>query len=348
VPEVWFAIPGDLATLTGGYGYARRILESLPSVGWSPHYVKLPSGFPHPSELELTATREMLSRVPPGSCLLVDGLAFGATPKDLIQSFDLTYIALVHHPLADESGLSEAEIQKLKASEKAALSLAHAVVATSPHTANALCRNYGVEKQNLFVAQPGTDPAPRATPRNERPKFLTVGTLTYRKGHDVLVAALSTLKDLAWHSLIVGSLDRDPVVAAHILSLINHHDLEDRFTLRGELKESDLGAEYATADIFVLPSRHEGYGMVFAESLARGLPIVACRTGAVVDTVPQNAGLLVPPNDPSALANALRLLISDHTLRQKMAEAAWVAGRTLPTWKDAAKHIAQALEHASS
>jgi len=86
------------------------------------------------------------------------------------------------------------------------------------------------------------------------------------------------------------------------------------------------------ADVFVLPSFHEGYGMVFAEALAHGLPIVATTAGAIPDTVPGDTGLLVPPGDVRALSEALRRVVEDTALRTRLAAAARRAGRRLPDW----------------
>jgi len=348
VPDVWFAVPGDLATRTGGYIYARQLLAALPAAGWTAHHLALPAGFPAPSQADLAATRDALSRLPRGAVTLVDGLAFGALPRELIDGIDLKYVALVHHPLAQETGMCADDMLRLQTSERAALGAAHAVVATSRHTAEHLMRDYAVPERKLHVAYPGTRTAARAAPRNDVPCLLTVATLTFRKGHDVLIRALSMLQDLRWRSLLVGSLARDPNVTANIRALLVSGGLEQRVTLCGDLDEHELDAVYAGTDVFVLPSRHEGYGMAFAEALARGLPIVACAAGAVVETVPADAGLLVPPDDPAALADALRRILTDHDLRLRLSQAAWSHGRRLPTWDDAAAVIAAALRSALS
>jgi glycosyltransferase involved in cell wall biosynthesis len=342
VPDVWFAVPGDPAQLTGGYVYARRLAEALPSAGWMAHPLRLPGGFPTPTADELHETRDLLSQLPSEAVVLVDGLAFSALPRALLDSFDLNYVALVHHPLAEESGLDTGQIAHFKKTEREALAEAAAVVVTSPHTAATLVRDYGVAREGLFIAEPGTDRAARAA-RQTPPRLLTVATLTYRKGHDVLIEALAKLTDLAWSSVLVGSLARDPVVVRRVRDLIAQHRLQDRITIAGEMESAALNAAYAAADVFVLPSRHEGYGMVFAEALARGLPIVACAAGAVKDTVPEDAGLLVPPDDPTALADALRQVLTDAALRGVMSDAAWENGQRLPTWNDTAAQVSEAL-----
>jgi len=343
VPDVWFAVPGDLATLTGGYAYARRLMAALPAAGWFAHHVPLPAGFPNPGADELQTTADIFASLKPGTNVLVDGLAFGALPPTLLSDRDLSFTALVHHPLADETGISAPDAARLKAGERAALALAQSVVVTSAHTGKTLADQYGVPRDWIYLAEPGTDAAPRAVGSRTAPKLLTVATLTHRKAHDVLIEGLARIKDLAWTIDLVGSAERDPAVTAKVRALITQHGLEDRVVLRGELQNAGLDATYAGADIFVLPSRHEGYGMVFAEALARGLPVVACAAGAVTDTVPDGTGLLVPPDDPDALSNALRRLLSSEALRRSMSERAWDHGRSLPTWSDTAAHVAEAL-----
>lgn len=347
MPDVWFAIPGDLNALTGGYGYARRLMAALPATGWTPHHVPLPGSFPNPTAGDLGTTQDILAQLPPGAPVLVDGLAFGALPAELLAEWDASIVALVHHPLADETGLSDTDIRRLKESERTALGFATTVVATSPHTAACLVRDYGVPTGSMFLAVPGTDSAPRAKAANAVPNLLTVATLTHRKAHDVLIQALAGIVDLPWNSMLVGSPDRDPAVTARVRALIDQHKLQDRVILHGELQDDALKAVYAAADVFVLPSRHEGYGMVFAEALARGLPIVACAAGAVTGTVPSDAGLLVPVDNPAALAGALRKILTDAPLRRAMSEAAWKHGQTLPTWEDTAAHVAEALWEAA-
>lgn len=341
MPDVWFAVPGDLTILTGGYAYARRLMAALPGAGWTPHHVPLPGSFPNPAVADLKTTSEILTALPPESAVLFDGLAYGALPQELLGELNLSLTALVHHPLAEETGLSAADVARFKASERAALALAQSVVVTSGHTFETLARGYAVPRERLTLAEPGTDRAPRAKGGAGAPVLLTVGTLTHRKAPDVLMEALARIKDLNWTSVLVGSTDRDPAVTAKVRALIAQYDLEDRVILRGEM--ADLAPAYDSADTFVLPSRHEGYGMVFAEAMAHGLPIIACAAGAVIGTVPADAGLLVPPDDPHALADALRCILTNTALRKRMAENAWEHGQRLPRWDDTAAAVSEAL-----
>jgi glycosyltransferase involved in cell wall biosynthesis len=164
-----------------------------------------------------------------------------------------------------------------------------------------------------------------------------------RKGHDLLVAALAQLVGHPWRLDCVGPLDRDPAAATQLAALIARHALGARVRLHGELDETALAARYAVADVFVLATRHEGYGMAFAEALAHGLPVVGTTAGAVPDTVPADAGVLVPPDDPEALRDALERVIGDRALRARLAAGARRARTALPTWAAAAERMAAAL-----
>lgn len=342
MPDLWFAVPGDPETRTGGYIYAKRLAQALRSQGWAVHRVQLPGGFPRPSASDLTETQRILAALPVDATTLIDGLAFGALPADLLAGLDLDIVALVHHPLALETGLAPAEAADAAQTERAALRFARAVIVTSPHTADVLVADYGVTEDRITVAIPGTDPRPRAQGAHP-PSLLTVATVTPRKGHDVLVAALAQIGDLPWTSTIAGSLTRAPDCVANLQQQIAESGVADRVTLAGEIPEQALAALYYGADLFVLPSRYEGYGMVFADALARGLPIIACAAGAVTGTVPAAASKLVPIDDAAALAAALREVLSNPNRQRAMAEAAWAAGRRLPTWKQCAATAAKAL-----
>jgi len=172
---------------------------------------------------------------------------------------------------------------------------------------------------------------------------LSVGAIVPRKGFDVLVDALARLSDVPWRCTIAGSLDRDPDCTRALRRQIEHLGLDARMTLTGPLGEARLDGLYRTSDIFVLPSRYEGYGMVFAEAMARGLPVVAAAAGAVPDTVPESAGILIPPDDPDALAAALRDLLRDDGLRRRLSDAAYVHVSQLPSWDDTARRVAETI-----
>ena len=346
MPEVVFAVPGDLHTPTGGYIYDRRVIELLPQFGWQVRHLELPGDYPNPSKKSLEATAHALGATPSDALLVIDGLAFGAMPADLIDRASRRIVALVHHPLALETGIDKAREEYLERTERAALARTVRVIVTSPATADLLVRDFAVPAARISIAEPGTDPAPRARGGEGPPGLLSVGSVTTRKGYDVLIAALAQISDLAWESRIVGSLDRDPAAAKMVRELVARARLDKRVALLGSRGEGPLAAEYDRARLFVLPSHFEGYGMAFAEALARGLPIVGCAGGAVTSTVPPDAGVLVPPGDANALAAALRSLLSDPAELSRRADAAWRHAERLPRWRDTAEKFARGLEAA--
>ncbi len=341
-----FAIPGDLNTPTGGYAYARRILPLLGAHGVEAQHLPLPGGFPFPDDAALQTARDTFANVPAAEVALIDGLAYGALPERIIARIAAPIVALVHHPLGLETGLSREDSARLIDSERRALSQARRVVATSETTAETLRADFDVPAERISVAVPGTDRADRATGSEDMPHLLSVGAVVPRKGFDVLAEALGKLAGRTWRCTIAGSLDRDPATADALRVQIDRAGVADRITLTGALEPAALDDVYRSADIFVLPSRYEGYGMVFTEAMARGLPIVACAAGAVPGTVPRQAGLLVPPDDAAALAQALRQLLDDPNERRSLGNAAFAHVRSLPSWDDTAWRVAQAIREA--
>lgn len=337
-----FLIPGDLAAPTGGYGYDRRLMRELGALGWEVAHLALPDGFPAPDPAARAAAAAALAAAPDGARLLIDGLAFGALPEEMArEAARLRLVALVHHPLGDETGLDAETRARLMASERRALESAAAVVVTSAATGRRLAEGFGVAAERITVAPPGTEPAARAPGGNTPPRILAVGSLIPRKRHDVLIDALAHLADLDWEARIVGSDALDPDCAAGLRARVAGLGLERRVAIVGAL--TDTRAEMTRADIFALASEYEGYGMAFAEAMSQGLPVVACRAGAIADLVPEAAGALAAPGDAVAFAAALRPLIADPALRAARAEAAWAAGRALPGWAETAARVAAAL-----
>jgi glycosyltransferase involved in cell wall biosynthesis len=341
-----FAVPGDLATPTGGYAYDRRMIAELRQIGWNVEIADIGSDFPRPSPRTMQAARERLAAVPKGIPIVIDGLAFGVLPELAAElHVDHPLIALVHHPLALESGISAAEAGSFRAQERAALAFTDNVVVTSATTGRLLAADYGVEPDDITVAMPGNDPKPPKPGRSsDRISLLSVGSLVRRKGYDVLVAALAGLADLRWRLTIVGDRTRDPATASMLDADIHRHGLGDRIDVLGAVPDERLNELYAAADLFVLPSRFEGYGMAFGEAIAHGLPVIGTTAGAIPDTVPNGAGILVPPDDTPALAEALRRLITNAGERENLAATARAAAARLPTWRQSAEAFARAIE----
>lgn len=340
--RLYFAYPGDIEARTGGYGYDREIISQLRRCGWDVQLVPLGDGYPTPPARTLTQAAEKLYSLPEGSVVLIDGLAFGTFGQIAHRLSRLNLIALVHHPLALEGGLTAQARVRLARSEKQALSYAKAVLVTSSTTRNELIQAYRVPGNKITVAVPGTEPGVRALGNATVPRIVSIGSIIPRKAHDVLVLALAQIADLTWRCDIIGSRSMDEQCSTNLEQQIAHCGLSGRVTLVGQV--DDTRSELARSDIFALASRYEGYGMAFAEALSQGLPIVACRTGAVPEVVPDDAGFLVAPDDVRGFANALKLLLTSADLRKGMGEAAFRRGASLPSWSDTARRCLTVIE----
>jgi glycosyltransferase involved in cell wall biosynthesis len=343
--SVTFLIPGDLESRTGGYGYDRRIVEELRNLGWAVEVRRLDGSFPFPTASARAGAAAELARLDDDALVLVDGLAFGAMADEAERERGrLRLIALVHHPLANETGIDAASAERFVVSERRALACARRVVVTSRATVRSLAP-FGVARERIVVVEPGTDPAPIAHGSGSSTlNLLCVASVTPRKGYEVLIRALSTLTQLPWRLTCVGSLDRAPDTAARVRTLVDEGGIGDRVTFVGELGEESVAARYADADLFVLPTFHEGYGMVVAEAIARGLPVISTPAGAVPELVGERAGILVPAGDVAALSAALRAVLTDPALRERLREGALEMRQKLPSWRQSAATMAEALE----
>jgi len=348
--ELDFLVPGDPATATGGYVYDRRIGEALERDGWRVRVHALDESFPRPTGAALRDARERLASLPDGRIAVIDGLALAGLERLLPEAAGrLRIVALIHHPLALETGLDPALAARLEAAERDALRHVRGAIVTSAWTAHALA-SYGVPFERLRIVEPGVDRT--AAPGGDRPRradpaspvnLLCVATLTPRKGHELLLEALAGLRDRRWHLVCAGSLTRDPATSDRVRRLIARLRLAGRVSLLGEVGPEQLERCYARADAFVLASYLEGYGMALADALVHGLPIVSTTAGAIPHTVPADAALLVPPGNGRALGRALASLLDDAALRGKLARAARAAGAALPDWRESGARFARAI-----
>jgi glycosyltransferase involved in cell wall biosynthesis len=352
MPSVHVIVPGHLGTLTGGYTYDRRIVAGLRQRGWSVTVHELADTFPTPDTCARAEAAGVLAAIADAAIVMVDGLALGVLPDEVRpHAGRLRLVALVHHPLAEETGLDASVAAHFAETERRALQLVRRVIVTSAATAR-LLRAYGVDPQHMTIINPGTDPAPAARgSAGPDVELLCVASLTPRKGHEVLFRALSSLDarggepiaQLNWRLTCVGDLGRDPVTAAGLRTQLSAVGLDDRVALVGEKDGTALAAFYDAADVFVLPTLYEGYGMVVAEALARGLPVIASATGAIAELVTPDVGIVVPPGDTEALTAALARVIADSEYRSRLTTGARSVRDRLPTWDAACDQMVEAL-----
>ncbi|NBN79481.1 glycosyltransferase [Microvirga tunisiensis] len=340
-PKLWFAYAGDIDTPTGGYGYDRKIIAGLRDLGWSVELLPLGDDYPFPAGPVLEEAVRRLSGLPNGARVVVDGLAYArlaAAAGRLAARLDLT--ALVHHPLCLEHGLTPAEADLLKTEEGEALAHAARVIVTSPATAELVTTLFGIAPERIGVVEPGTDPAtPAAGSGGPGVSLLSVGSVLPRKGHDLVIEALARLDRRDWTLTIAGGL-RDTACAEALRAQIAARGLTDQVRVAGAMDSATLEAAYARADLFVLASRYEGFGMAFAEALAHGLPVIGSGGDAVRKTFSLGGALYIEPDDVESLAAALNHLLSDPAARSALRNDALAAAKLLPDWSGAAQSFA--------
>jgi glycosyltransferase involved in cell wall biosynthesis len=319
VTDVHVLVPegiDDPTRPSGGNTYDRRVCDELAALGWSVR-----------KHVALDLPRQ-LARIPDGSIVLLDGLIASPAPEALVpEAHRLRQIVLVHMPFEDER-------------EREVLEAAAAVITTSEWARRRVEDLYGLTE--VHVAEPGVDAADLAPGSADGGALLCVAAVTRGKGHDVLLGGLATVTDLSWRCACLGSLDRAPAFADHVQRRALAAGLRDRVHFAGPRTGAALDSAYAAADLLVLASHGETYGMVVTEALARGVPVLATDVGGAPEAL-GHGGLLVPPGDPAAFGAALRRWLEDASLRERLRRAARERRATLSGWEDTASAVATAL-----
>ena len=347
---VHVVVPGDIddpARPSGGNVYDRRLCHGLGLIGWSVHEHAVSGSWPRPDAAAFAALAAVVERVPDDAVVLLDGLVASTAPELLVaQARRLRLVVLVHMPLGHRPADDEAGDARVR--ERAVLSVAAAVVTTSGWARRRLLELYPLPADRVHVAQPAVDAADLATGTTAGGALLCVAAVIFDKGHDVLLDALAATTDLPWHCVCVGSLDRDPAFVERLRRRARDGGLGDRVSFPGPRTGADLDRSYAAADLMVLASRVETYGMVVTEALARGLPVLATEVGGVPEALGDGAdeirpGLLVSPGDPAALAAALRAWLGDAELRARLRRAAAERRTSLAGWSTTTAVVAGVL-----
>jgi glycosyltransferase involved in cell wall biosynthesis len=334
--HVCLIVPGPLTTVSGGHTYDRRMADGLRALGHDVRVIELDGRLPDPDQAAIYAARTHWAALPADSVKLIDGLAlpaFAGLPLHQVT-------ALIHHPASLETGVQQETVQRLHATETEMFRDLPRLVVTSDQTADRVTREFGVVHERVSVVIPGIDALPRCQGSpGPTCQILSVGALIPRKGHDVLLRALSRLFDLDWELTIAGSADRDPVHANGLHALAEDLNVAHRVRFAGDVTD----ALWAGTDLFALTSYLEGYGVAVAEALRRGLPVAVTNVGTVPTLVGPEAGVVCAPGDVEQLSKALRRLIFDRSLRHDLAEVAWRSGQSLPSWNEQATRLADVL-----
>lgn len=335
-------LPGSPQTPTGGFAYDRHVLVALRRADRLAGVIVIDGDYPWPSATTLAAAGQSLAALPAGARVVVDDLAL--TP--LLPVFEqhagrLSLFPLIHHPLADETGLTTEQRSRLFEAERRALTLAQGVIVTSEHTAGRLS-DFDVPAGRIHVVRPGVrGPFGAIHQRTHQPPvLLCVASLVPRKGQDVLLRALAPLRHLDWRLQLVGP-ERDRAYAKRLRRLAQTRRVAARVSFVGAVAEAELIRFYRRADIFVFPSYHEGYGIAVADAAAHGLPIVASDAGAISEAIGDAPSTLVPPGDVAALATALRPLLTQPQARVRRIGTGAMTPRT---WERVGREFVAALE----
>jgi glycosyltransferase involved in cell wall biosynthesis len=348
--EVHVVVPegiDDPARPSGGNAYDRRVCRGLAALGWAVHEHPVPGAWPRAGDADHAALAHAVRRIPDGAVVLLDGLIATTAPEALVpQARRLRQVVLVHMPLGHRP--PEGEAGAVRAREREVLAAAAAVVTTSAWSRRRLGELYALPADRVHVTEPGVDAARRSPGSAAGDALLCVGAVTPAKGHDVLLDALVTVADLSWRCACVGSLDRAPAFADRVRRRAWEDELRDRVGFSGSRTGPELDRAYAAADLLVLASHAETYGMVVTEALARGLPVLATDVGGVTEALGfgqdgTRPGLLVPPGDPEALGAALRAWLGDAELRGSLRRAARERRASLRPWAATTSDVARVL-----
>ncbi|MET7454248.1 glycosyltransferase family 4 protein [Streptomyces sp. NPDC005574] len=350
--SVHFVMPGsvnDATAPSGGNAYDRRVCLDLPGFGWQVHRHLAEGDWPRPAQADRAQLARTLRELPDGTVVLLDGIVACGVPEIVVpEAQRLRLAVLVHLPLGDERGIDPAVAAELDALERTVLRAVPAVIATSDWAVRRLVSHHGLAPERVHVAAPGADIAPLASGTDGVSRLLCVASVTPRKGQHRLVEALATVTDLPWSCVCVGGLGHDPEYVAGLRDLIRKHGLQDRLHLAGPQAGAELDASYAAADLMVLTSYAETYGMAVTEALARGIPVLATDVGGLPEAVgraPDGGvpGILVPPEDPAALAAELRGWFGEADVRRRLKAAARGRRAALDGWATTARSLAGVL-----
>ncbi|HZB18377.1 MAG TPA: glycosyltransferase family 4 protein [Blastococcus sp.] len=335
----------DPARVSGGNRYDRAVCDALRDAGWSVTEIAVEGPWPRPDAPALARLALALDALPDGALVLVDGLiasaarAVLAPPPSERLRLRLRLVVLVHMVFG---GVAVPERD-----ESAVLAVARAVVTTSDWTRRRLLARYPLPAGRVHVASPGSEPAPVSPRSPDGGRLLCVGTLSPLKGQDLLLDALGDVSGLPWRCTLVGPLDRDPQFVASLGRRATATGIADRVRMPGTRTGAALRREIEDADLLVVPSRSETYGMVVPEALAAGVPVLATAVGGLPEALGHTSdgrpGILVAPDDAAALAAGLARWLTDARLRDRLRGAALRRREALPGWRSTGACVGRVL-----
>ena len=336
------ALYGDLDEQSGGFRYDRRLVEELRAAGDTVDVIDLPwRSYP----------RGLLDNL---SLSLQDGLDAG---YDVLLQDELAHpsliranrwlscpvVSLVHHLRADEGGRLA---PVYGAVERRYLATVDAAICNSEATRAAVLDASPLTAERTLVAPPAGDqfdPAIEDTEIAERARerplqVVFLGNIEPRKGLDTLVAGLSQV-DEAWELTVVGRAT-DSGYKRQVEKRVTTATCEDRVTFTGRLSDQKLASVLRTGHVLAVPSRHEGFGIAYLEGMSFGLPAIATTAGGADAVVTDGeTGLLVDPDDPAAVTDAVSTLATDREQLARMGCAARRRYVSHPNWTETTEQV---------
>ena len=242
-----------------------------------------------------------------------------------------------------------------KTCERLFIRCASVIVTISKSTFHGIVHLLGqarADKIPIHIVPPGLqiDKIHPITRKHDKVKrqlnLLYVGTCEdSRKGLDYLIRAVAGFSGMDFTLFLVGKYDTTSPYHKHLCQLIDEHNVAHKVVFHGRVSDETLERMYQDADLFVFPSLWEGYGIVLAEAMAHGLPVVATDVSSIPEIVRQRKnGILVPPGNVEALADALLELLYDHELRQQMAEKSLEIAEQFLGWEEVGMLVTKYME----
>lgn len=329
---VHFLMMGDINSLTGGNLYNKHMAEGLEHMGYSVNIFGTDWNWKIQSELE-KISRYHFEKLVQRSCILVDSLVLASLHNVIPEFADrLTFIGLIHLPTSfnihnAHKTLADEELQALQYMSR--------VIVTGQFSYDLLWQA-GLNRSAICLVEPGTDDFPRKSHYKRVPSnLLCIANFSPLKAQHVLVRSLHGLTEWEWTLHLYGDTDHDREYSASVISLVKKLCLEDRVILHGIVERDEISAVFLDADLFIMPSLFETYGMALTESLAHGIPVVTTRGGNIPSTVPEGMGILTEPGNEEQLASAIRSLIEDPAKYSSLCRAASGYYLRVRSWEQA-------------
>ncbi len=341
--KVGLIIYGNLDTLSGGYLYDRKLVEYLRSQGDEVEIISLPwqNYFYHCMDNFNRKFRERLCRLEV-EILIQDELnhpSLFLVNRYLKEKKLFPLVSIVHHLrwLEEHPPFLKRLYRQV---ERRYLNSVDGFICNSQTTLQTVQSLIKVKKP-AWVGYPGGDAlkvkpsdTPIAYSHNSEVQFLFVGNWIPRKGLHTLLEALRDLRSFEWRLILVGRTNLLPAYERKIQRLIEANGLRKRVKILGAVTDEELVGIWQSADVLVVPSQYEGFGIVYLEAMRFGVIPIGGQNGAAGEII-QNGinGFLVPPNSPAALKDILIALLKDANLRDSLRTAALARFEQFPSWQ---------------